>query len=95
MIYVLEAIFGMAGEWIVGNYLKLMTAISPRFKFKKLIYVFLGIIFITFVSGLACIFTEDALLKTIGIYAVAISLGIITVNVVLGIVLKIIERNKK
>ena len=30
MIYVLEAIFDMAGEWIVGNYLKLITAISRK-----------------------------------------------------------------
>ena len=35
MIYVLDAIFAMAGEWIIGNYLKLITAMIPKFKSKN------------------------------------------------------------
>ena len=92
MIYVLEAIFDIAGEWIIGNYLKLMTAISPKFKSKKLLYVFLGIIFIIFISGLACFFTELPVLKTMGIYAMVISVGVILMNVLIGIVFKILKR---
>ena len=95
MIYVLEAIFDMAGEWIVGNYLKLITAIIPKLKSKRLLYIFFGIIFIAFISGLACIFTEDPTLKTICLYAVVISLSVILINILIGIVFKVIGANKK
>ena len=95
MIYVLEAIFDIAGEWIVGNYLKLLTAIMPNFKSKKLLYIIFGIIFIAFISGLACIFTENPTLKTIGLYTVVISLGVILINLLIGIVFKVIAANKK
>lgn len=95
MIYVLEAIFAMAGEWIIGNYLKLITAMIPNFKSKKLLYIFFCIIFIAFISGLACIFTEEPTLKTIGLYAVVISLSVILINILIGIVFKIIAAKNK
>jgi uncharacterized membrane protein len=95
MIYVLEAIFDMAGEWIIGNYFKLMTAISPKFKSKKLLYAFLGIIFIAFIFGLACLFIEEPVLKTIGIYAMAISISLILINLVIGVVFKIFKNKNK
>ena len=92
MIYVLEAIFDMAGEWIVGNYLKLITAIMPKFKSKKLLYIFFGIIFIAFISGLACIFTEVPALKTIGLCTIVISLCVILINLLIGVVFRVIKK---
>lgn len=94
MVYLLEAVFDLAGEWIIGNYLKLMTAIIPIPKLKKLLYALLGIIFIAFIFGVICLFSEDRLLKTIGVYAVAISSGVVLINIIIGLVLKKVNKSK-
>ena len=95
IIDLLDAIFNLAGEWIVGNYLKLMTAVNPNLKSKKLLYILFGAIFLVFISGVCCLCTEDSVLRKIGTYIVAISLSIIAVNVLIGFVLMFLQHKKK
>ena len=68
---------------------------DTQIQIKKLLYIFFCIIFIAFVSGLACIFTEESTLKTIGLYAVVISSSVILINLLIGIAFKIIAAKNK
>jgi hypothetical protein len=96
MVELLEIFFDIAGEKIIGNYLKLMSSLFPNMKTKKPFYIFFGILFLVFLSGIICLFLEGALPRVFGILAVSLSLGIVILNLILGLILKrIANKNNK
>ncbi len=79
-------------QWIVPN-----KTVSDKTKkyLKKVVTTVAALLAIVLIIGLIFLVQEDALLKTIGQYMTYIPLSIIVLQVLLGIVLKVIDFCKK
>lgn len=90
-------------ELIGYIYIKLMQLIVPnktvsdktKEYLKKVVTTIAALLAIVLIIGLVFLVQEDVLLKTIGKYMTYIPLAIIVLQVLLGIVMKVVDFSKK
>lgn len=97
--FIVEIVFGS----MIEGYFYLMTLIaperSPNQKTRNAIMVFAtaiaGILFVVLFIGIFISLSDDAYTKMIGRYMVFIPLAIILIQILLGIILRLIVKRKK
>lgn len=90
-------------ELIGYIYIKLMQLIVPhktvsdetKEYLKKVVTIIAALLAIVLIIGLIFLVQDDVLLKTIGQYMTYIPLAVIVLQVLLGIVVKVIDSGKK
>lgn len=100
--FLVEVVFEVALEGILTLYMKLMTLIVPehqysiklRERIKKGVAVFAALLFLCFLVGLSLFLQTSSFVKTVGAYMVFIPLGIMGLQIVAGIIYRIIKAVK-
>ena len=98
-----EVVFEILLEVIFAIYTKLMTLFVPEHQFsprlkeriKKGITAFAALLLLCALVGFFMFLQPPSLVKTIGAYMLFIPLGIIAVQIVVGIICRIVEVFKK
>lgn len=89
-------------ELIVHGYLKLMSLIVPnktisddtKYRLEIVVKTFSAIVGITLIIGLLLVMQSDPIIKNIGRYLTYIPLAIIGIQIVLGILFKIVSKKR-
>ena len=94
-------------EWIIEDILyawfELMQWIVPekflnkyvKLVMKILVWIFSGVVLSVFFIGIVALFDDEPEVNSFGRYMVFISLGISAVQIILGIVMRVIRNRKK
>lgn len=100
--FIFEVVFEGVFELIVYAYMKLMTLIVPEktitdqtaTKIKNIVITVSALLGVVLVVGVILLLPPDPAINTIGKYMTYVPLTIIGIQVILGIVMKIIGRTK-
>ena len=96
-------LFELIGDMLIDMWFAVMQWIVPEKKLCKLtrrilkviIGVFSCLMLITMVLGLFAIISDDAYTKHVGKYMIFIPLGISAIQILIGIIVRIISKKKK
>ena len=101
---IFEIIFELIIELVLHGYMKLMTLILPEHQFspkleekvRKGVTVYAVLLFLFVIFGFIFFIQEvESVLKAVGGYMLFISLGIIGVQIIAGIIYRIIKAIKR
>ena len=95
-------LFELIGDIILDMWFAVMQWIIPEKKFSKharnvlkvIVGVFSCLLFITMVLGLFAVISDNVYTKHIGKYMIFIPLGISAIQILIGIVVRIISKRK-
>ena len=101
--FLFELVFEITAELVLAIYIKLMTWAVPEHKFderlrekiKKGVTVFAALLFLSSLIGFFLFLQPPSITKTVGAYMLFIPLGIMGVQIILGIVCQIVNTIKK
>ncbi|MEE1017908.1 MAG: hypothetical protein UH824_00310 [Acutalibacteraceae bacterium] len=79
-------------EWIVPEK---SIGIKAQIILNMIVFIFTLLLFITLIFGIFAIFSDDPYIRLIGKYMVFIPLCISAVQIILGIIVRVIENKKK
>lgn len=100
---IFEIVFEVIVEAVIGIYMKLMTLFVPKHQFdqnlrnkiKNIVTVFAVFLFLTAFLGWILFMQPPSLTKTIGAYMLFIPLGLMGIQIVAGVILRIVRAIRK